>query len=473
MSGTVIHGSVSTIGLVLRAVIPEWMVAAGLVAACLASGLAAAREPRAKDEATGGHPLAGRSGSLADLLEMPDWQTPASPPGGAVEEAWPSSDPAPEVQPDGGRAKLAPEPLVKPRPPAHGAAIDFQSLIDKRNTIIDGCDLFETMERIYREEAVLAQHFGVQQRAAAELNAANVARNQVYALGKAGQQHRGPADDRVRNAQRNLLDATAAAETQRGVLAPLYEQINPHLGPWLQTYREMRASLKPDRRDPDRTAVLAALEAATAQRQDFYEGHVLAALAQAYGGDADGAETHLAKACEGYARLRLFGSLLGPDCCEGYLLLGKPDMVQDYVDWIKRLGAGKRQNPRLCWLVGQAAMLAGKDNDAKTFFDRALAKAGAFRKENPQPVAEPLLGEAAFFYATTSNDKLRNLDKAKELLAKAPAGSECWQVLRAKVAVHAAEGAYDHARTALAACRERAPAVLDESLTKLLADARP
>jgi len=118
-------------------------------------------------------------------------------------------------------------------------------------------------------------------------------------------------------------------------------------------------------------------------------------------------------------------------------------------------------------------MLAGKDNDAKTYFDRALAKAGAFRKEDPQPVAEPLLGDAAFFYATTSNDKLRNLDKAKELLAKAPATSECWQVLRAKAAVHAAEGAHDDAHTALAVCRKRAPAVLDESLLKLVADPNP
>ena len=242
------------------------IIAIVLTVACLVSGSGGAREPRSGDDAKGSHPLAGRSGSLADLLEMPDWETPASPPPGVSEDALSAADSpasAPETRPEGGRVKLAPEPLVTSRPAVHETPLDFQSLIDKRNAIVDGCDLFSTMEEVFAAEAVLAQHWRVQQAASAELNAAIVARNQVYALGKAGQHHRGGADGRVRNAEGSLRNAVAASEAQVRVLAPLYERITPHFGPWLQTYREMRARLKPDRRDPDRAAVLAALEAGT------------------------------------------------------------------------------------------------------------------------------------------------------------------------------------------------------------------
>lgn len=452
------------------------IIAIVLTVACLVSGSGGAREPRSGDDAKGSHPLAGRSGSLADLLEMPDWETPASPPPGVSEDALSAADSpasAPETRPEGGRVKLAPEPLVTSRPAVHETPLDFQSLIDKRNAIVDGCDLFSTMEEVFAAEAVLAQHWRVQQAASAELNAAIVARNQVYALGKAGQHHRGGADGRVRNAEGSLRNAVAASEAQVRVLAPLYERITPHFGPWLQTYREMRARLKPDRRDPDRAAVLAALEAGTTRRNDFYEGHVLAALSQAYDGNAEAANKHLAAACVGYARLRLFFSLLGPDCCEAYLLLGKPEMVKDWVAAVKKMESGKRQTALLCWLVANTALEAGKANEAKIFFDRALAKAGLHKADEGGSQPEPLLGDAAFFYVTAPNEKLRNLEKARELLAKAPEASEHWRVLRARVALLAAEGRQAEAQAALDACRARAPAVLDESLTELVTDSRP
>ena len=112
-------------------------------------------------------------------------------------------------------------------------------------------------------------------------------------------------------------------------------------------------------------------------------------------------------------------------------------------------------------------MLDRKDNEPKKYFDRALTKVAAFGKP-PKPLPEPLVGDAAFFYATTSNEKLINLDKAKKLLAKVPEKSDSWEVLRARAAVLFAEGKEAEGRTALETCRERAPNVLDERLDGLL-----
>jgi hypothetical protein len=447
--------------------VSSFIMITALIGLAASSAWAAQKKPN--QDAAGGHPLAGRSGSLAELLEMPDWQADGERPVAEPWNGWDVPEPAPDEQAAAGRVPMNPRPLVKPAFPAVPAVPPDQAiaqLITERNRIIDGCRLFDTMEQIYREEAKLQQLVAVRGAAAGELNAAVVGRTQVYALGKAGQPHRAAADTRVRNAQGRLRDADAAVGKQRGVLQPLYERIQPNLGPWLQTYVKMRLFLKPDRRDPNRPAVLAALERGIAGRGDFYEGRVLAALAWAYEGDAMAAEAHLAEACRGYARLRLFYSLLGPDCCHAYLLLGNPEMVKDWVAEVKSWNV-RRQSPLLCWLVAAALFLEHKDNDAKTFFERSLSKAGVFKPKAGEPLPEPLLGDAAFFYATTENQKLRDLDKARELLARASEPSESWQVLRARAAVLFAEGKGAEAEAALDACRERAPKVLDERLNQL------
>lgn len=425
---------------------------------------------KAKKEVQGGHPLAGRNGSLEDLLEMPDWGGPPAQPAIDPRDSGPRAAAYPEQPRDklaAERPRVDPQPLAKPTAPAANPRLEIERLIAERNQIIDRCDLFETMERVFREQAVFAQRLAFQRAAAAELHAAQLGRNQVLALGEAGKPHQGDADNRVRNAERQLREANGAVEKQVSVLQPLYNKIGPEIPRWLQTYAEMRAWLKPDRRDPNRPAVHQALQAAITRRNDFYEGHVLAALAGAYDGDADAADKHLAEACKGYARLRLFFSPLGPDCCHTYLLLGKPEMVRDWVNEIKKMNAGKPQTSLLCWLVGNAEMLDGKDNEAKKYLDRALTKVAAFGKP-PKPLPEPLVGDAAFFYATTSNGKLLNLEKAKELLAKVPEKSDAWEVLRARAAVLFAEGKEAEGRTALEACRERAPKVLNERLDGLL-----
>ena len=435
----------------------------------LAAASAHAFQKNPQKDVQGGHPLAGRNGGLAELLGMPDLPVDGGQPVAEVWNGWDAAEPGEPAA--GGRVPIDPQPLVKPALPAANAGPTIRDLIAERNRIIDCCDLLGTMERIYKEEAKLQQLVALQGAAAGELNAAVVGRNQVNALGKAGQPHRGTADARVRTAEGRLRNANAAVQAQSLILKPLYEKVRPNLGPWLQTYVKMRAWLKPDRRDPNRAAVLEALERGIAGRHDFYEGRVLAALALAYEGNAEAADRHLAEACQGYGRLRLFYSLLGPDCCQVYLLLGKPEMVKDWTATIKKMQSVKNQTPLLCWLVANAFFQAGKDNDAKLFFERALAKAGVWKAGVRGPLPEPLLGDAAFFYATTANEKLQDLDKARELLTKAPEPSECWQVLRARAAVLLAEGKEAEAETALDACRARAPKVLEERLRGLQAHA--
>jgi hypothetical protein len=147
-------------------------------------------------------------------------------------------------------------------------------------------------------------------------------------------------------------------------------------------------------------------------------------------------------------------------------LLDQPKKVADYLSSVRKLDT-KRQTPLLCWLVGQSALLEGKENEAHTYFNRALTKTG-FRDPKQPSMPEPLLGDAAFFYATAKNDKVRDLEQAKELLDRAPKESTSWQVLRARAAVLAAEGDSEGARQALDACRERAPGTLDARLEGIL-----
>ena len=103
------------------------------------------------------------------------------------------------------------------------------------------------------------------------------------------------------------------------------------------------------------------MKQACGRRNDFYEGHVLAAIGQVYDGNADAAREHLKRACEGFAACDLFKSGFAHECCHALLLLGATEEVDAWTDWVRRLDA-KRQTPVKCWLVGQAARwVRGKD----------------------------------------------------------------------------------------------------------------
>jgi len=422
-------------------------------------------ESGGKFSSPGGDPLAGRHGGLADLLEKADW--PVAPQ--AMNK--PVADAAdPEWAPKDASVPEAGQPLAKPAAVDPNVQQTIKGLIAQRNQIIDGCDFFDTIEKIGKEEKELAKRLQDNNRAAAVANEAAIRLKQVVALGDAGKQMVPAAKNQCQQAEGQLQLTRGRVREQQQKLEPLYKKIENNVGPWTETFQKMRGWLVHDRQDPNRAVVLEALEAATAWRKDFYEGHALAALARAYDGDAAAAERHLTAACAGFGKYDLFGGPWGADCCLTYLLLDQPKQVANYLSSVRKLDA-KRQTPLLCWLVGQAALLEGKDNEAKMYFERALTKTG-FRDPKQPAMPEPLLGDAAFFYATAKNDKVRDLEKAKELLERAPKGSTSWQVLRARAAVLAAEGDSEAARQALDACRERAPGTLAGRLESLLASAK-
>jgi len=461
----------------IRQTISRCSTAAACMSLCLATMCGAvAQDTKGKDR-PGGHPLAGRHGGLADLLEAPDWpaatapQAKNGPPMVRADhdhERVPqdASVPGTAEKPLPERPRVNPQPLVKPAAADPRVRSAIKGLIDQRNRIIDGCTFFDTIEEIKKGEIELGKRVAANQVAARIVNEAASSLEQVRLLGDGGKQLLPAAENHVRQAQERLRTAIDKVREQQQELVPSYVKIKQNIGPWMKTYQEMRGWLVPDRGDPNRPAVLEALEAATARREDFYEGHVLAALARAYDGDAAGAERHLTAACAGFGRYGLFGTVWGADCCLVYLLLEEPKKVADYVASVRKLDS-KRQTPLLCWLVGQAAMLEGKDNEAKTYFERALSKMGFNDPKQPH-LPEPLLGDAAFFYATAKNDKVCDPEKAQELLNRAPKKSDSWNVLRARAAVLAAVGDYDAAGRVLDACRERAPGTLDATLDRIL-----
>jgi tetratricopeptide (TPR) repeat protein len=454
----------------------RFAAAAGYVSISLAAMCGVAVSKVEAKDGPGGHPLAGRHGGLADLLEAADWpvapQAMNKPALDAADHEWAPKDASvPEAAegqvPD--RPRLNPEPLVKPAAADPNARRTIEGLITQRNRIIDGCDFFDTITEIGKEEKELVKRLQDNNRAAAVANEAAIALGQVVALGDAGKQMVPAAKNRLQQAQGQLQATIGKVREQQQKLEPMYTKIRENVGPWTETFQKMRGWLVHDRQDPNRAVVLEALEAATAWRKDFYEGHVLAALARAYDGDAVAAERHLTAACAGFREYDLFGAAWGADCCLTYLLLDQPKKVADYLSSVRKLDS-KRQTPLLCWLVGQAAMLEVKENEAHTYFNRALTKTG-FRDPKQPSMPEPLLGDAAFLYATAKNNTVRDLEKAKELLERAPKESTSWQVLRARAAVLAAEGDSEAARQALDACRERAPGTLDAGLGSPLASA--
>ncbi len=145
--------------------------------------------------------------------------------------------------------------------------------------------------------------------------------------------------------------------------------------------------------DPNRPGVLQVLDRAVGDREDFYEGRVLAAFAQASDGNPDEAREHLDRACIGVEKFRLFGTAFAHDCCHADTLLGTPDLVDRYVTDLRKLDP-VRQTSMRCWLVGWHAMLCCRDHEADTFLRKALAKAKVLAGGATPAGVAPLLGEA-------------------------------------------------------------------------------
>lgn len=436
----------------------QWFaIALWLAAWANASGVA--KEPR------GGHPLANRSGSLEALLDQEDWPVDYVPSPVEPSTSGEQSDSIDSVTPP--RPVMIPaQPAAVPRNGLGNAqpAVQLQLLIDRRNTLVDdrGMSFIEVIKRWNVESENLQQRLGAQQVAAAAVHQAAQAVTQSLAMGEAGQGLQAAARDRLAAAQRNLALVDQERVRQTAILQPLDNDVRQRLPGWFQIYADMRRFFSHDRRDAGRPAVLRVMEVACQRRADFYEGHVLAAIANIFEGDSEKARHHLASAHDGFAKCRLFETWLANDYCCAQLLVGRPDEVANWVKWVGTLDA-KRKTTMRCWISANYFATTAKWNDANASFSKAAAKEALFGKK-PKSVPEPLVGDMALFLLTAGNEKVRNTDKARQLLDLVPADSSAWQVSRARAALCAEEGAWDEASRHCAECLQRCPPTIEDSV---------
>lgn len=431
--------------------------------ACLATQVTEGQQRGAEkgDGAKGGHPLNDdeKRPTLEDLLNAADWPTPA-----ITVRPRAAAFPNPQRRDNEiAREEADPEPPRK-APPAQESGRDAWQLVADRNRLVDEARVFETLENIYREEEECGRrHSELQLKLGVQRRAAN---NVDYTL-SLGKKATAEAVARARaafeKARRETEHAHRSWMEKIVVLQPLYQRIRPALAEWMLCYQELHGLLQSDRRDPSRGPVLDALDQAVKSRNDFYEGRVLAALAEIYEGRTKDAIRNLAKACEGFRKYRLFGTVFAHDCCHAYLLLGKTDMVKEYVTNVQKLEANRQTSVR-CWLVGVWATLECRDHEADVYYRRALAKTKVLSHEEPVSGLDPLLGDAACFYLTASNPKRRDGKFARIILQKAADDSDDWRVVRARAAVAASEGQWERAVALTHAVCVSAPPTMDGEL---------
>lgn len=82
------------------------------------------------------------------------------------------------------------------------------------------------------------------------------------------------------------------------------------------------------------------------------------------------------------------------------------------------------------------------------------------RQDPNRGVLLPIL-EAASFYLTCENEKVRNPGKARDLIAKVPAEATCWQILRARAALAAEDGKWDQAVDLIKSCGNHCPPTIE------------
>ena len=400
------------------------LVVAVLGLVVVVTATAADREPPA-----GGHPLARRKSSLADLLEQPDWVSPVPPSGGQTPPSGgqtPRPAPPPagtSAPPLGASPPPAPrQPPARPDPPsaAVAAVARLQQLVRERNAIVDECTLFKTLDAALAAEAAVT-------RAIEGLNAAV----------------------RSRAGNKKLVDLEKQVVAKTAEVKPLYDRLKPRIQPWVGSYLALRDLLEPRRADDFDAAVTAALDREIDARPDFFEGRILAAKRRAYTDDARGAESQLDKVGDTIVKYRLFLCPMAHDCCHAWLLLGKPGEVSPYIEHLRKLEL-PFQTPERCRLVALQQAELGRYLVARDYFGRALRKAGPASDEG-------ILGDAALFYLTAGNDEVRQPDKAVELLQRIDPASVRWEVVRARAAAAAQRGEWEQATAIMDDCVKAVP----------------
>jgi hypothetical protein len=355
--------------------------------------------------------------------------------------------------------------------PPNGTVVDrLRQAIEDRHATVSGTRLLETLATIDSEEGILAGLQRTLQQCDVALTATRREVNRLQTMGLAG----GPGADvaalEIPAAQMALAQAASRFEGQRLMvqakqqdLQPLYAHAVGAINSWMDHYRDMRRCVGQDRRDPNGVAVVEALEAEIAARPDFHDGRVLVAVAHTYHGDPAKAAAHLraAQANDGFGKhLGVLSSTdVGFDRALAWVLLGEPkEITNEMRAWDARWLNHK--SPRHLWLLALAHAAKGQDQESERRFDRCLRAAGFNETTDPPAISTAYLGDAAFFYLTTSNPKYLRVERARKILARIPEGEGRWQVLRARAADLAERGDWKEAVKTLQDCERRCPLTL-------------
>lgn len=407
-------------------------------------------------------PAPGAPGGLAELLDAQDWPDQSGADGEPADTAHQADRPAAGTMPE-----------AQPRQPGgvtppNGTVVDrLRQAIDDRHATLSGTRLLETLATIDAEEGILVGLYRTLKQCDVALTATRreVTRLQTMALGG------GPGADvaalEMPAAQMAFARAASQFEGQRLMvqakqqeLQPLYARAVGGINSWMDHYRDMRRCVGQDRRDPNGVAVVEALEAEIAARPDFHDGRILVAVAHAYHGDPAKAAAHLraAQANDGFGkRLGVLSSTdVGFDRALAWVLLGEPkEIANEMRAWDARWLNHK--SPRHLWLLAIAYAAKGQDQESERRFDRCLRAAGFNDTTDPPAISAAYLGDAAFFYLTTSNPKYLRVERARKILARVPEGEQRWQVFRARAADLAERGEWKEAVKLLQECERRCP----------------
>jgi hypothetical protein len=449
-------------------ILPLLLHAAAVVTpACLP---VSAAEPA---DASGSRALPGGRRSLADLLRQAEEQagnTAPTPPQERLSADRPSQTQAPPPQPDATVADLpTPSPSFEINWPQAGVE-NLPALIRQRHRIIDDCRFFETLARIVDGERMLPKFeraVQVAQAAVARAQASGKALNAAGA-GFVPAEAKGAAAQAVTRAEATLAEAQAALERHQDGIRTLIDKVASNVEPWIQAYRGMRDSVPHRRSDPSREAVLATLEKETADRDDFLEGHILAALCHAYDGNEKKCAAHLAAAITFIDRYPpLLSAQVTHDCAYVAILADRPHLVNNYVKLIKGMPPEDQSAPQQ-WLVATFAVATKAEPTAATYFRKALTGEGFHRqkKRGKPPRIDPILaGDAAHFFLTRKKPSAEDRADAA-LLVQCRDPDNSWQLLRAKAALAASEDRWPEAQQQIAACRRDCPLTLEEQIEK-------
>lgn len=376
--------------------------------------------------------------------------------------------PAPQAPPD---PHIADRPeVVQMPPPANpdiNIAINLQQIINQRNTTVDRCDLFPLIEQYVEAE----QRFFAARRIAHAANGMVHAKAQAVHMA-AAQNNSGlvaQANGQLAAAQRQAQKANTDVQNAKKKVYDLGNQVFPNIQALIGFYRQMRGFVIHDRRDPNLPVVHATFQSAVGGRKDFHEGRVLAALCEIYNGNAGSAEQHLQNNL--FANQHFFDWPMANDICLAYLLLDQPQHVVMWIKWARKIDEN-RKTPARCWMVALQAAIERKDNAAAEWFTRCERKLGAAAKKAEHLIVMPptVAGDYSLFLLTCPNQKLRNIEKAQELLAAIPPENACWQSMRADGALAAERGNWQQAVNKLEECLDHAPGVLDAELQAQLAE---